>query len=168
MRSKVIKAVALIVVLALLVVLIRPQQVWSFLAGPPDLGGIDFRTVQRSGKPNAYLLCPASFCTAYQPDREPVEFELDAATLMQRAKKIWGREPRVQLVYESPSEYALRYVQRTAILKFPDTISVRFIRIADNHSTIAIYSRSQIGNSDFGANETRANHWLRLLEQGEP
>ena len=52
-----------------------------------------------------------------------------------------------------------RYLQRSRLMSFPDTIDVRFIAIDNDRSTLAIYSRSQIGRSDFGVNLERIRLW---------
>jgi len=52
------------------------------------------------------------------------------------------------------------YIQRSALMQFPDSITVRFISLGKNQSTLAIYSRSHYGYSDFGVNEARIRKWL--------
>ncbi len=50
-----------------------------------------------------------------------------------------------------------------------DTIVVQFLDRPDSQSTLAIYSRSQLGESDLGANKARIERWLsRLAEQIQP
>lgn len=70
----------------------------------------------------------------------------------------------MKLVDSDRQTHRLRYVQRTAIMHFPDTISVRFIDLGPGKATLAIYSRSQIGYSDVGANKARVLRWLALLQ----
>jgi uncharacterized protein (DUF1499 family) len=62
-----------------------------------------------------------------------------------------------------------RYIQRSERLGFPDTIVVRFIDYPEGRSSLAIYSRSQLGESDLGANKARIERWLsKLAEQVPP
>jgi hypothetical protein len=44
---------------------------------------------------------------------------------------------------------------RTPRLRFPDTVSVRVTAAGDRGSSLWLYSRSQIGQFDFGAKESR-------------
>ena len=61
-----------------------------------------------------------------------------------------------------------RYVQRSATMSFPDTINVRFIALSDSTSTLAIYSRSQLGHSDIGVNLARIRLWTEnAMERGK-
>ncbi len=58
------------------------------------------------------------------------------------------------------------YVQRSARFRFPDIITVRFISVSSSQSTLAIYSRSIYGKSDFGVNRERIDAWLKTLREG--
>jgi uncharacterized protein (DUF1499 family) len=51
---------------------------------------------------------------------------------------------------------------------YPDTIVVRFIDLPDGRSTIALYSRSQLGKGDLGVNLARIQRWLAALEAQTP
>ncbi|NNE24549.1 MAG: DUF1499 domain-containing protein [Rhizobiales bacterium] len=168
MRKNGLKLATAILLMAAAALLIWPERIWSLVAGPADLGPVDFTTLQKPASPNAYLACPAATCPASTPDMAPPTFEMDAASLKALAAAAWSAEPGVTLVDEAASGNALRFVQRTELLKFPDTVSVRFVALSDTQSTLAIYSRSQIGYSDLGANETRVKHWLALLEKAKP
>ncbi len=165
MRKGIVIATAVVAFVLGAALLVWPNQVWTMLAGPADLGQIDFATMEKSTRPNAFLVCPATVCTSSSSDMEPPEFELAASALMARAKETWAREPRLQLVDESNTDLTIRYVQRSPLLKFPDTISVKFLALSGQRSTLAIYSRSQIGYSDLGVNEARIQRWLELLKQ---
>ena len=48
-------------------------------------------------------------------------------------------------------------------MRFPDTIVVRFLDRPDGRSTLAIYSRSQLGTNDLGVNLARIERWLDKL-----
>ncbi len=74
------------------------------------------------------------------------------------------------LVGVAEDEVALtaRYVQRTALLGFPDTIVVRFVAVGAERSSIALYSRSKFGYSDLGANKARLERWLAALAREVP
>jgi uncharacterized protein (DUF1499 family) len=55
-------------------------------------------------------------------------------------------------------------VVRTTLLRFPDTLSIRVREPAPGQAEIWIYSRSQIGQFDLGANERRIGDLLRQLQ----
>lgn len=77
--------------------------------------------------------------------------------------KVIASEPRIHAVHIDDAMLTDRYVQRSALLGFRDTIVVRFFDLPEGKSTLAIYSRSQLGYSDLGVNRARIDHWLGKL-----
>jgi uncharacterized protein (DUF1499 family) len=61
----------------------------------------------------------------------------------------------VDVVDDQGERLQLRAVVRTTLLRFPDTLSIRVREPAPGQAEIWIYSRSQIGQFDLGANERR-------------
>ena len=56
-----------------------------------------------------------------------------------------------------------RYLARTRLMRYPDTIVAEVIEQGPNLSTLALYSRSQIGRSDFGVNRRRIERWVERI-----
>ena len=100
---------------------------------------------------------------AATPDMELPVYPASAGELQSIAEQAWATEPRLKLVARNAHTHQDRYVQRTAIMAFPDTISVRFIGLEPGKASLAIYSRSQVGYSDLGVNKARVLCWLSLL-----
>jgi uncharacterized protein (DUF1499 family) len=73
------------------------------------------------------------------------------------------RRPRVRLIAKSTDGLQADYVQKSAVIGFPDTITVRFIPRGDKRSTLAIFSRSHYGHSDLGVNRERVDAWLAAI-----
>lgn len=63
--------------------------------------------------------------------------------------------PRSEPVYAARWEEADRFVERSALMRYPDTINAQVFGAGQGRSTLALYSRSQIGYSDLGANRAR-------------
>jgi uncharacterized protein (DUF1499 family) len=135
---------------------------YETVLGSPDLGPVDFETFRRSARPNAALACPPGFCANAAADVDPGVFPVSDEELRRRFAAFALAEPQVVPVYRSDGPgrpMQDRYVQRSARMSFPDTIDVRFIALSDTTSTLAIYSRSQIGYRDFGVNLARIRRW---------
>jgi uncharacterized protein (DUF1499 family) len=135
---------------------------YEMVFGPPDLGAIDFETLVRSGKPNTALACPVDFCRNARADFDPGVYAVSDEVLRDAFTRHALAQPGVIPVYRHaqpglPTQD--RYVQRTALMQFPDTIDVRFVALSSNTSTLAVYSRSQIGHSDLGVNLKRIKAW---------
>jgi uncharacterized protein (DUF1499 family) len=143
-----------------------PERIWA-LFGPADLGPVNFETLKRRTSPNDSLACPQNICTAKSDLASPI-FAVSAPDLQNAFAKVIASEPSVERVASDDSGFTQRYVQRTKIMRFPDTIVVRFIDLGDGRSTIALYSRSQLGEGDFGVNHARIERWLEKLSKEAP
>lgn len=151
--------VAAIAVLAFLV--LGEARFWS-LFGDPDLGAVKIETVQRRTAPNDALACPKELCTA-RADLIISVYAIPADALRAAFAKVIVSEPKIALVETNDAEMTDRYIQRSAALGFPDTIVVKFLDRPGGQSTLALYSRSRFGLSDFGANRARIERWLEKL-----
>lgn len=136
---------------------------WRMAAGQADLGPVEFSSLKRRSSPNYCLVCPKGFCGDFRPNIVSPEFNLDVSNLRTEFNKLVLQEPNVVQVGSDDDRFEDRYIQRSGIWRFPDTITVRFIELEKGRSTLAAYSRSQIGYSDLGANKKRMERWLGLL-----
>lgn len=123
---------------------------------------VDFATLTLSGKPNQYLVCPADLCAA-APHAEPPVFDVPAPTLAEAWAEVVARQPRVRRLAEDAAALQYDYVQRSALWRFPDLVTVRFIAVSPETSTVAVFSRAIYGYGDLGVNRKRVTAWLRLL-----
>ena len=127
-----------------------------------ELPRIDFATLQRTPKPNQYLVCPPGLCQA-KVDAESPTFDVPIDKLRTAWQQIADAEPRVQLSAEDADRQVYDYVQRSSLMRYPDIITVQFIATESGGSTLAIYSRSIYGRSDFAVNAKRIKDWLAKL-----
>jgi uncharacterized protein (DUF1499 family) len=135
---------------------------YEIVFGSPDLGSFDFENGKRGSRPNTALACPPGFCAHAATDFDPGVYPVSDDELRERFTRFVLSEPRVIPVYrhEAPGLPTQdRYIQRSALMRYPDTIDVRFIALSETTSTLAIYSRSQIGHSDLGVNLARIRRW---------
>jgi uncharacterized protein (DUF1499 family) len=127
-----------------------------------NIDAIDFPTFGLADSPNQYLVCPAGYCAA-APSRESDTYAIGIDGLRMAWDTVVAASPRTERVRVFGGGTQVAYVQRTAVLKFPDVVSVQFIGVDPGRSTLAIYSRSVYGSSDFGVNEKRVAAWLAAL-----
>jgi uncharacterized protein (DUF1499 family) len=154
------------VIAASLILMVGPEWVWSLL-GPPDLGPVAFETLERRTTPNDALACPTYLCKA-RSDLVPPLFAVDANGLRAAMTKVIASEPRIALIHTNDIALTDRYIQRSALLGFPDTVVVRYVEQPEGRSSLAMYSRSQLGRSDLGVNKARLERWLGKLRQIVP
>lgn len=153
---------AFALVAALVFVLLGPARVWGMF-GPADLGAVDFARLQRRSSPNDALAAPAGFPVPARADIATPVFALDARALRDAMATALAAEPKLQRVAADARAGTERYVQRTALLGFPDTIDILYVDLPGGRSSVAIYSRSKIGYGDHGANRARIERWLARL-----
>ena len=133
-----------------------------FVVGDADF--VDFAELKLSDNANQFLMCPSGFCTA-DPHADSPVFDVSLKRLRTRWREVVAAQPRVELLAEAEDGRQLDYIQRSARLRFPDIITVRFISASPSKSTLAIYSRSIYGSRDFGVNRARIDAWLSLLRE---
>lgn len=131
-----------------------------------EVAPVDFAALKLSDKPNQYLICPPGLCAATPHAISPL-FDLPVAQLRARWREIAAAQPRLALLAERDDGWQIDYIQRSARLRFPDIVTVRFIPTTPARSTLAIYSRSLYGRSDLGVNRKRTETWLAMLGAGE-
>jgi uncharacterized protein (DUF1499 family) len=157
----------LVVAVLLVVFVVGRERVWQLAVGDPDLGHVDLSTVRKPSTPNTWLVAPLGQTQA-EPDAVAPTFALPAADLFRVVNDLVAAEPLTQRVGFFPQVLEARYVQRTPLMRYPDTIIIKVYDIDAGRSTLALYSRSQIGHSDLGANRARLERWLKALANAAP
>ena len=112
---------------------------------------------------NAFLACPPGYCAATAAP-SPV-FALSVDRLVDRWGEMIAGESNVIQVEEQSTAHRLVLIQHTPLLRFPDIITVEFVALAPDRSSLAIYSRARYGRGDFGTNRRRVLRWLDRLTQ---
>lgn len=139
-----------------------PERIWA-RSGPADLGDVDFATLVRRETPNDALACGEGLCAARADLPAPV-FAIPANEMFYKVQQAVAQEPRMVLMAKEPERGVLRYVQRSALFRFPDTMNVKVASLPDGRSAVLLYSRSQIGRGDMGVNRARIERWIKLIE----
>lgn len=142
--------------------LIGPERLWARF-GPPDLGAVDFATLQRRDTPNDALACLPDFCAA-AADMPALVTTRSAADVFPSVQEAVAGEPGVEQVAADAEAGTLRYVARSRLLKFPDTINVQVVATNEGGAAVLLYSRSQIGRGDMGVNRARLERWTALIK----
>jgi hypothetical protein len=141
-------------------------RLWDRLTGPADLGPMRWDAILRSRTGNDALVCPPGLCGPAAVDRAPPVFAATGPSLEQAVAAVMAREPGMSLVATEGA--TRRYVARTPLLRFPDTVQVRVIDLGGGRSTLALHSRSKLGLGDMGANRARLERLLGEIERAMP
>ena len=112
---------------------------------------------------NAFLACPPGYCQATAAPSPVI------ALPVERLVETWTRmlrdEPNIAIVADEPAQHRLVVIQHTPLLRFPDVITIEFVPLGADRSSVAIYSRARYGKGDFGTNRKRVLAWLSRIAQ---
>ena len=114
--------------------------------------------------PNAFLACPVGYCAVAEAVPSPV-FALSADRLAAYWTEMIAAEPRLLRIAAEPQQRRSVWLQRSAVFRFPDLVTVEFVALAPDRSSVALYSRARYGRYDFGVNRQRVLRWLSRLQQ---
>lgn len=122
---------------------------------------LDFSGFSKTWKPNQFLALPPGFAARQKPDMESPVFTASVETVRAALLAVIAAQPRTTAPREAGGQ--IETVQRTALLRFPDTITAMPVDLGDGRSSVCVFSRSKYGIRDFNMNETRVRQWLELL-----
>ena len=119
---------------------------------PAAVWHVDPATATAPDKPNYDLRqgTAAPVINAALPD---VATRLDAAAMAEGAEVISG----------SARDGFVTYVVRSALMGYPDAISVRLTAEGEDSTRLEIFSRSRFGYSDMGVNAARVARWIEAV-----
>lgn len=125
---------------------------------------VDPLTAERTGRPNDYLVAPEGMAAA-PVDRAAGIRDDTPGALMARFDRVARAAPRTAIIGGSVDALYVTYVQRSALIGFPDYVSVRAVPVPGG-AALAVWSRSRYGYSDLGVNRARVERWLAALGEG--
>lgn len=156
-----ILVVALVIAFAGVFFILGPERLWAQF-GPADLGDVDFATLVRRDTPNDALACLPEFCAAKSDIAAPI-IGRPFGDVFLAVQDAVVHEPGLEQVDADSGQGSLRFVQRSPVMGFPDTINVKVVPTKDGASAVLIYSRSQLGKGDMGVNLARVKRWIDLI-----
>ncbi len=129
----------------------------------PTQQRIDFATLTRPPTPNTFLLAPEGLCKLAKIDKVAPVYGIRAAKLRQEFLSIVIAQPRVSHSFADEAGLYDDFVVRSAVFRFPDLVSAKFVDLTGGKSTLALYARAVYGRSDLGVNRARSLAWLSQL-----
>ncbi|MCW2307207.1 DUF1499 domain-containing protein [Rhodobium gokarnense] len=130
------------------------DRLWERIAGPADQGPAAFAKLTRRSSPNDALACSPGAC-AIKVDIELPFYAPEPEALLRRLDSIALDLRPVDRVDGGARPDYRRYVFRTTLMRFPDTLDAEAEAIEEGKTALRLYSRSLLGRSDLGANRKR-------------
>lgn len=128
-----------------------------------QLQAFDFAALQVPSSPNWYLACPPGARHPHCRESSPV-FQVDLPRLRSQFFEVVSAAPRTALIADAPSHNRYCFIQKSRLFKFVDEITVEFVELGPEKSSLYIFSRSRRGWWDLGVNRRRVRRWLRQLQ----
>ncbi|MCR9129594.1 MAG: DUF1499 domain-containing protein [Alphaproteobacteria bacterium] len=122
---------------------------------------LDFANLERPSSPNTFLVLPAGFQSTASADLESPVFPGGPEAVLDRFRTVALATPRTSLVRQGGEQIEL--VQRSALFRFRDYVTVMAVATGTSSSSLCVYSRSTVGYSDLGVNAKRVRAWLNAL-----
>lgn len=119
---------------------------------PAAVWHVDPATATAPDKPN-YDLRQGAAAPVINSALPDVAARLDAAAMADGAEVISG----------SARDGFVTYVVRSALMGYPDAISVRLTAEGEGSTRLEIFSRSRFGYSDMGVNAARVARWIEAV-----
>lgn len=132
-------------------------------AGLPVPVPMEMARIERPATPNTFLAGPAGMTP--KPDLMTEVQPEQATAFYQRVRVLFASQPGTYVAAEFPDRLQSHYVVRSAVLNFPDLVTVQVAAAGQDQATLAIWSRSVYGRSDLGVNRERTKAWLAALQQ---
>lgn len=163
--SMLLLAVFLVALIVVAVVsFIGRERALELAFGPVKREPVDFALLVKKPSPNQFLVCNGEYCPAQPADREAQIYEVPVEQLERAFWTMLAKQERVEQL-ESPVAGQHDVVQFSRLMRYPDTVTIKFIPLGPERSTLLLYSRSHYGYGDMGVNQARVESWLAALDQ---
>lgn len=166
LNSDPMKLVFLAVVLGIVLLGYATYFMVSTVRHDPQEWHVDPLTVIHCATPNCFRMAPEA-ATAEPIDAFAPVYGKRALEMARAFHEFALTQRATQHVAGVADGLHLTYVQRSHRLKLPDYVSVTFIDLPDDRSTVAVYSRSRFGYGDLGVNAARVRQWMSGLASFE-
>lgn len=135
-----------------------------FSSGAGGLGEavpLDLAALVLPGSPNTCLAAPEG-APGPKPHRILPPFPVGTERLWAAVQTVAAARPRTTLIAAWPERLQAQWVERSAIMNYPDIIVAQLLPMGEA-TGLALYSRSLLGHSDFGVNARRVEAWIAAL-----
>jgi len=144
-----------------ILLIVRFTPIWDNILSSGTYKAVEFRDLTPPKSPNWFLVCPDEYCPEAKRHHTAPIFDRSLSDLSKDLREIILSEGNAIIRGEDGTRLDL--IIRTPAIRWPDLVTIEFIQISDTQSSLAIYSRSIYGRTDFGTNSKRVKRWLEKL-----
>lgn len=133
----------------------------SGAGGLPPAEPLDLARLVLPPSPNTALAAPPG-APGPAPTRVLPSYPVASGALWAAVQQAAAAQPRTTLLAAWPEHLQAQWVERSALMNYPDIITAILLPNGDA-TGLVLYSRSLFGWSDMGANKARVERWLAAL-----
>jgi len=157
-------ALSIVVIVAgMALLLMDPSKLGGLFGSGEGLAPVDFATLRHEAPEEGYLACPPQRCPNAQPDAASPVFDIPVGRLRDRLLEFVDGAAGVRPERLDMERQQFRFLAPVPGGPAPDVVTVRLYPAEGNGSTLAIYSRTVVGNSLPERHERRVKRWLAAL-----
>lgn len=134
------------------------------LFGSGEIPSVVFEELELTGDQDEFLVCSIKLCGRSQPHLVAKTYEVPLNELREALLSALDRSPTFYRRSLDLAIHQFEFTDRVSNSPFPDVVTIRFIDLGGDRSTIAIYSRSVVGRSNPGQNQNRVLGLLKIIE----
>jgi uncharacterized protein (DUF1499 family) len=146
--------------------LVLPACGFPAAEGLPTPLPMDIAHIVRPSSPNTALAASEGFVPS--PDVVTPRYGVAADKLFALVQHVAAGQPRTFQAALYTDQLQAHYVVRSAVLNFPDLVTVAVRPDGPAASTVIMYSRSVYGYGDMGVNRARVAAWLDAIRMQLP
>lgn len=131
---------------------------------------VNFTTLETTSADPSYLACPELLCPSADPDERTPTYTVSVSLLRDALIDFIDASPGLEThridLPKGQFDFLAYTVGGSSFVRktIPDVVTVRFFDIGPQRSSLAIYSRTPIGEPKKGEHRERVELWLRQLD----
>ncbi len=130
-------------------------------AGLEEARPLEFASLVLPRSPNTCLAAP-TWHPGFKHLETPV-YPVSIGRLFEVLGQVAGQFARTYPRTSWPERHQAQWVERSALMNYPDIIVAEAVPAPDGGTGLFLYSHSLFGWSDLGANRARVDRWLAAL-----
>lgn len=135
------------------------------IVGETQFPIVIFEELQVDQKHDHYVICPDQLCPEGSSNASSPKYKASISELRSHLLSFVDNRPNITLKNINMDIQQFDFTQQVPSSGFPDIITVRIFPNIDGTISLAMYSRSVIGDGVEGANKRRIENWLLIFER---
>lgn len=135
------------------------------ILGETEFPIVSFDTLNVNNDRDYYLICPEHLCIEGVSNGVSPRYKASSSEMRTRLLSFVDNRPNITLKNIDLNIQQFDFTENVPESSFPDIITIRIVTNGDETTSLAIYSRSVIGDGKAGNNKNRVENWLLVFDR---